>query len=162
MGTLADPGAEEVTGETYGPLKVLCEQAAEDALPGRALVIRPGYIVGPYDPTDRFTYWPRRVAAGGAMLAPGRPDQPVQIIDGRDLAEWPMTMMEQGAAGAYNAPGPNYALTLAAGLTFRPLAETVQDTLAWDKTRPADAPLKVGLSREREQELLAKYSRGIR
>ena len=216
LGTLTDPGVEEINGDTYGPLKVLCEQAAEAALPGRALQIRPGFIVGPYDPTDRFTYWPHRVSLGGDVLAPGTPSQPVQIIDGRDLAEWTITMMEQNSVGIYNATGPNDPLTLgeilqtcravsvsdarlewvpdaflkendadstallpfyipsssesagimaasiakavAAGLTFRPLADTVRDTLAWDRTRPADAPRKVGMTLERERELLEKYA----
>ncbi len=94
VGTLADETVEEVTGETYGPLKALCEQAAERALPGRVLNIRPGLIVGPHDPTDRFTYWPVRVARGGEVLAPGRPHVPVQVIDGRDLAEWTVRMVE--------------------------------------------------------------------
>jgi 2'-hydroxyisoflavone reductase len=78
---LPDPTVEEVNGETYGPLKALCEQAVQAVLPGRSLVLRPGLIVGPHDPTDRFTYWPRRVAQGGAVLAPGRPERIVQFID---------------------------------------------------------------------------------
>ena len=77
VGTLDDPTTEEVTGESYGPLKALCEQAAEAAMPGRVLNIRPGLIVGPHDPTDRFTYWVRRVAEGGEVLAPGNPHAPV-------------------------------------------------------------------------------------
>src|SRR5262245_38592594 len=81
VGTLADPTVEEVTGESYGPLKALCEQAVEQALPGRTLNIRPGLIVGPYDPSDRFTYWPHRVAQGGEVLAPGRPERHVQVVD---------------------------------------------------------------------------------
>ena len=105
VGVLADATTEEVTGETYGPLKALCEQAVEDALPGRALVVRPGLIVGPHDPTDRFTYWPVRVAAGGEVLAPGRPARSVQFIDVRDLAEWLLHMLETGGTGIYNATG---------------------------------------------------------
>ena len=70
---LEDPGVEEVTGETYGGLKALCERAAEEEMPGRVLNVRPGLISGPHDPTDRITYWPRRVAAGGEVLAPDRP-----------------------------------------------------------------------------------------
>jgi 2'-hydroxyisoflavone reductase len=106
VGTLPDPSVEEVNGETYGPLKALCEQAVQAALPGRSLVLRPGLIVGPYDPTDRFTYWPRRVARGGAVLAPGRPERTVQFIDVRDLAEWTVRMVEAGSTGIYNADGP--------------------------------------------------------
>jgi 2'-hydroxyisoflavone reductase len=112
VGTLEDPTVEEVTGETYGPLKALCEQAVEEALPGRTLNIRPGLIVGPFDPSDRFTYWPRRVARGGEVLAPAGPDFPVEIIDARDLAEWNLDMIEQGKTGVYNATGPDYPLTL--------------------------------------------------
>jgi 2'-hydroxyisoflavone reductase len=212
LATMPDETVEEITGETYGPLKVLCEKAVEAELPGRALLIRPGLIVGPHDPTDRFTYWPFRVAGGGEVLAPEKPDVPVQIIDGRDLAEFTLKLIEAKATGAYNATGPDYNLTLgdllatcqqvsgsnaifrwasvefltrnkveawsdmpvwvpdspenagfskvdvskaiAAGLTFRPLAETVRDTLAWAATRPADHPWRAGLTAEREAELL--------
>ena len=103
------PNAEAVTGETYGPLKVLCEQAVETALPGRSLIIRPGLIVGPHDPTDRFTYWPVRVAKGGEVLVPGPPDLPVQFIDARDLAEWTIRLLEAQTTGIYNAVGPERA-----------------------------------------------------
>lgn len=106
VGTLADPTVEEVTGETYGPLKALCEQAAEAAMPGRALTIRPGLIVGPHDPTDRYTYWPVRVARGGPFIAPERPGYLVQYIDVRDLADWTIRMVEAGSTGVYNATGP--------------------------------------------------------
>ena len=106
VGVLKDEGVEVVDGETYGPLKALCEQAAETAMPGRVLVIRPGLIVGPYDPSDRFTYWPVRVSRGGEVLAPGRPGRPVQYIDVRDLAEWNIRMLEAGRTGVYNANGP--------------------------------------------------------
>ena len=73
LGTLQDADSEQVTGGNYGPLKALCEQAAEREMPGRVLVVRPGLIVGPHDPSDRFTYWPQRVVQGGELLAPGRP-----------------------------------------------------------------------------------------
>ena len=112
VGTIEDETIEQITGETYGPLKALCEQAAETALPGRVLTIRPGLIVGPYDPTDRFAYWPLRVAEGGRILAPGRPGYPTQVIDVRDLAEWNIRLVEQGQTGVYNATGPDYPLTL--------------------------------------------------
>jgi 2'-hydroxyisoflavone reductase len=114
VGTLEDPTVEEVTGETYGPLKALCEQAVEAALPGRALVIRPGLIVGPHDPTDRFTYWPVRVARGGEVLAPGRPDRHTQFVDARDLAEWTVRMVEDGQIGTFNATGPAEPLAFGA------------------------------------------------
>ncbi len=90
-------------GELYGGLKALCEQAAERAMPGRVLVIRPGVIVGPLDYTDRFTYWPVRVRRGGEVLAPGRPDRHLQFIDVRDLTQWIVHMIEQNQTGIYNA-----------------------------------------------------------
>ena len=212
LATMPDETVEEITGETYGPLKVLCEKTVEAELPGRALIIRPGLIVGPHDPTDRFTYWPFRIASGGEVLAPEKPEVPVQIIDGRDLAEFTLKLIEQKATGAYNATGPEYELTLgamldackqvsgsdavfrwasveflsqnkvapwsdmpvwvpdtpedagfskvdvskaiAAGLAFRPLAETVRDTLAWAATRPTDHPWRAGLTAEQEAQLL--------
>ena len=113
VGTLADPSVEEVNGETYGPLKALCEQVVQQTLPGRALVVRPGLIVGPYDPTDRFSYWPHRVARGGETLAAGRPERPVQVIDARDLAVWMLRMAAERATGVYNATGPAYSLPMA-------------------------------------------------
>ena len=106
LGTLEDKTVEEVSGETYGPLKALCEEAAEAAMPGRVLNIRPGLIVGPDDPTDRFTYWPVRVDQGGDVLAPPQPDAPVQVIDVRDLAQWTLNMAEQRKVGIFNATGP--------------------------------------------------------
>ncbi|MGI8819293.1 MAG: NAD-dependent epimerase/dehydratase family protein [Chthoniobacterales bacterium] len=90
----------------YGPLKALSEQEAEKWFPKKALIIRPGLIVGPGDQTDRFTYWPVRIDRGGEVLAPGDPKDPVQFIDARDLAEWTVRMVEQGATGIYNATGP--------------------------------------------------------
>lgn len=99
-------------GELYGGLKALCEQAAEDVMPGRVLIIRPGLIVGPHDYTDRFTYWPVRVARGGEVLAPGRPDRFIQLIDVRDLAEWIVSMIERKATGVYNAHGLPNSLTM--------------------------------------------------
>ncbi|MBK7534307.1 MAG: NAD-dependent epimerase/dehydratase family protein [Myxococcales bacterium] len=108
LAKLADPTVETMgpAFENYGGLKALCEQAAEAAFPGRTAIVRPGYIVGPGDPTDRFTYWPVRVARGGDVLAPGAPDDPVQWIDVRDLAEWLVTLVEQGTTGTFNAVGP--------------------------------------------------------
>jgi 2'-hydroxyisoflavone reductase len=114
VGTLDDETVEAVTGGskgTYGPLKALCEQAAEAAMPGRVLCARPGLMVGPYDPTDRFTYWPVRVARGGQVLVPPTPQAPVQFIDARDLATWVMRMAEHNKTGVYNATGPAERLT---------------------------------------------------
>ncbi|HYG59485.1 MAG TPA: NAD-dependent epimerase/dehydratase family protein [Symbiobacteriaceae bacterium] len=214
--TMPDETVEQVTGETYGPLKALCEQAAEAAMPGRVLTVRPGLIVGPHDPSDRFTYWPWRMARGGEVLAPGRKDRAVQFIDARDLAQWTLHLVEARQTGVFNATGPDRSLTMAevletiqstagtaatltwipdqwlqaqkvgpwmelplwvpdgeaaglfstnigkavaAGLTFRPLADTVRDTLAWDRARPADAERRAGLKSEREAELLAAWHR---
>lgn len=112
LATMPDESVEEVTNETYGPLKVLCERAAEHAMPGRVLQIRPGYIVGPHDPTDRFTYWPYRVAQGGEVAVPGDPEAPVQFIDVRDLTEWIVCMSEAGRTGTFNATGPASLLTM--------------------------------------------------
>jgi 2'-hydroxyisoflavone reductase len=112
VGTLKDESVEDITGETYGPLKALCEQAAEHAMPGRVLNVRPGLIVGPHDPTDRFTYWPVRVARGGDVLAPGRAERRVAFIDGRDLAEWIIRAIDLRLTGVYNADGPDYVLSM--------------------------------------------------
>lgn len=211
----ADP--DVVTGETYGPLKALCEAEVREAFGERALVIRPGLIVGPFDPTDRFTYWPRRVARGGAVLAP-HPEQPVQFIDARDLAEWIVRLLEDDVGGTFFATGPRDRLEFAqllvtcqamtaafaefvhvpdafllehdvapftglplwvpaphhgfldvdlsraaeAGLTVRPLGETIVDTLNWDATRPDDTQIAAGLPYEREQELVAEWERRLR
>ncbi len=198
----------------YGPLKALSEKEAEKWFPGKTLIIRPGLIVGPGDETDRFTYWPVRVARGGEVLAPGDPSDPVQFIDARDLAEWTIRMAEQGTTGIFNATGPAQRLTIGEmlngirsalgsdakftwvpanfleaqkvapwsdmpvwvpptgedagmgrisnqraiekGLTFRPLAETARDTLAWFKKQPKERQekLKAGLTPEREAEVL--------
>ena len=73
MATIDDPTTEKIDGRTYGALKALSEKAAETAMPGKVAVVRPGLIVGPEDPSDRFTYWPVRVATGGEVLAPARP-----------------------------------------------------------------------------------------
>ena len=94
----------------YGPLKVLSEAEAEKWFPGKTLVVRPGLIVGPGDESDRFTYWPVRVEKGGEVLAPGKPTDPVQFIDARDLAEWIIRMAEKGTVGILNATGPKTTL----------------------------------------------------
>ncbi len=112
VATMPDETVEEVTNETYGPLKVLCERAAEQAMPGRVLQVRPGYIVGPHDPTDRFTYWPYRVAQGSEVAVPGEPEAPVQFIDVRDLTEWIVRMSEAEKIGIFNATGPASLLTM--------------------------------------------------
>jgi 2'-hydroxyisoflavone reductase len=200
--------------KTYGPLKALSEKEAEKWFPGKTLIIRPGLIVGPRDETDRFTYWPVRIDRGGEVLAPGKPSDPVQFIDARDLAEWTIRMVENRETGIYNATGPERPLdvgnmlggikdglhsdakftwlpadflqqqkveawsdmpvwagdelglartkinrALAKSLTFRPLAETARDTLAWFRSLPQDrqSKLRAGLTPEREAELLAQW-----
>ena len=128
LATLKDPTVEQVTGETYGGLKVLCEQAAEKAMPGKTTVIRPGLIVGPGDTTDRFTYWPVRVAKGGEVLAPNSPNDFVQCIDVRDLANFIVSCLENRSTGIYNADGPQ------AGLTIGRLLETSKQVSKSDAT----------------------------
>ena len=208
--TLEDETTEEVA-KAYGGLKVLCERAVQDVYGDRALIVRPGLIVGPYDPTDRFTYWVIRAARGGEMIAPENPDYPVQVIDVRDLAGWTLRKTEAGTSGAFNATGPekpvpfgemidtakqisasdaqsvwvsaeflaehevapwsqiplwipgeawgtvNIDRALAAGMTFRSLADTVRDTLDWVSREPRPLPLQAGLTPEREAELLAAW-----
>jgi 2'-hydroxyisoflavone reductase len=217
VGKLEDETIEEITGETYGPLKALCEKTVQDLYGERALIIRPGLIIGPHDPTDRFTYWPMRIKTGGDIIAPQGPDVPVQIIDVRDLSEFVIKMIEEDASGIYNATGPATPLTFGemldackrvtgsaatihwasveflkqhevepwsdmpvwvpdnaenagfsrfnisraidAGLKFRPLEETVRDTIAWAETRPADHEWRAGLNLDKERILLALLKR---
>jgi 2'-hydroxyisoflavone reductase len=107
-----DPDSLEWSDETYGEMKSGCEVVVQKTFAKRALIIRPGVVVGPYDPTDRFTYWPVRVKEGGVVLAPSTPDRPVQFIDGRDLGEWTIKLIEAKATGVFNAIGPDYRLTM--------------------------------------------------
>ena len=108
VATMPDPASEDMGKgmEYYGALKALCEQAAEAAMPGRVANVRPGFIVGPDDPSGRFTYWPVRIDRGGDVLAPGAPGDPIQFIDVRDLGEWLVRVAENGATGIFNATGP--------------------------------------------------------
>lgn len=103
---LRDAPADEITGESYGALKALCEAAAASVFGDRALTVRPGLIVGPHDPTDRFTYWPRRLAVSGDVLVPGTGDARAQVIDVRDLARFLISAGAAGASGTMNATGP--------------------------------------------------------
>jgi 2'-hydroxyisoflavone reductase len=210
LAELSAPGSEDVSTD-YGALKAHCERAVEAAFPARSTLVRAGLIVGPHDPTGRFTYWPHRVARGGDVLVPGPAWRPVQFVDVRDLAAWMVTAAENRLAGPFNATGPgtmgavvdaarrvsgssarsvevddaflaghgvgewlelplwvdrdgelravfsvDNTRATAAGLTFRPLDDTVAATLA-------DSPLVdgVGLTPEREAALLAAWwSRG--
>ncbi|HWX08820.1 MAG TPA: NAD-dependent epimerase/dehydratase family protein [Gaiellaceae bacterium] len=210
---LEEPGTEEIM-ESYGALKAACETVIDELYGDRGTSVRAGLIVGPYDPTDRFTYWPRRVAAGGDILAPGDPAAPVQFVDARDLAAWLVQLALEGPGGVFNATGPAQPLTFSellerartaigsdarfvwvddqpildagieawselplwlpgdayigmaradasrardAGLRFRPLEETVLDTLAWDRTVEGSRPT---LTREKEQAILTAVARG--
>lgn len=107
---LEDEGAEEITGETYGGLKALCEKTIQSVFGADALIIRPGLIVGPHDPTDRFTYWPVRISKGGDVLTPERPDSLTQFIDARDLADFTIRLIEQNISGVFNATGHSMTL----------------------------------------------------
>ncbi|MFF2547881.1 NAD-dependent epimerase/dehydratase family protein [Kitasatospora sp. NPDC058063] len=100
------PEAAEVTAETYGVLKVQCERAAREAFGPQTLLIRPTYVIGPRDYTHRFDHWVQRLARGGEVLAPGRPDAPLQVVDVRDLTAWMLGLLAQGARGAYHAATP--------------------------------------------------------
>ena len=214
LATMADETIETVDGETYGPLKVLCEKAIDEGMNGRSLHIRAGLIVGPHDQSDRFSYWPARVARGGEVLAPGKPDGLVQFIDVRDLAAWTLLATEQKITGPFNVTGPATPLSMQAllntckttiggdatftwvdedfilaneiapwtelplwvpgeedagfgavdcrkaqanGLVYRPLTDTVRDTLAWLNSRPVDYELKNGLAAEKETAVLSKW-----
>jgi 2'-hydroxyisoflavone reductase len=136
--------------ENYGGLKALSEREAERAFAGRTTIIRPGLIVGPGDLSDRFSYWPVRIERGGEVLAPGAPDDRVQIIDARDLGEWTIRMVEQGATGTYNAVGPKAPLTIAEMLYGIRAVTTADVRFTWvdadflekEKVRPwADMPV---------------------
>ncbi len=114
VGTLEDKDTEEVTDTTYGPMKALCEQYCAAAFQGRLSVVRPGYIVGPLDRSDRFTYWPVRASRGGEMLAPGTPKDPIQVIDVRDLTYWMMNLVDARTVGRFNAVSPPGAFSMGA------------------------------------------------
>jgi len=223
VGKLADETVEKVDGDTYGPLKALCEQEVAKALPGRTTVIRPGLIVGPDDNTDRFTYWPARAARGGEFIAPGAPGDAFQIIDVRDLAAFTLKSIEERTLGTYNlvsnvnefkfggltdaciaaankqakpatAPkatwlpaafleeqkvepwsempvwlpatgdeaafaGTSNRAALGKGLKISLLKKTVDDTMAWHLSRPAEErdKLKAGIAADKEAAVLAAW-----
>ena len=115
----------------YGALKALCEAAAVDVFGDRALVVRPGLIVGPHDPTGRFTYWPHRIARGGDVIAPAPPERRTQFIDVRDLAAWMVDICERGVAGTFNATN--------AGVSWGELLETCR-IVAGSDARPVWVP----------------------
>jgi 2'-hydroxyisoflavone reductase len=131
LATIDDPETETVDARTFGALKALSERAAEEAMPGKAAVVRPGLIVGPEDPSDRFTYWPARVARGGRVLAPGSPDDPVQLIDVRDLGAFLVRLIEDDARGVYNALGPEKTLTMGRMLDACKASARSDASFAW-------------------------------
>jgi 2'-hydroxyisoflavone reductase len=200
VASLGNGSVDELASDSsnYGPLKALCEQAVEEVVGERALIVRPGLIVGPHDPSGRFTYWAQRLARGGEILAPGPPERQTQFVDVRDLALWIVAAVERGLSGTFNATSegipwrellagadvawvsddflrehevgewlelplwlsdPNWAgmhevdvsRAVAAGLRFRPLAETLGGAAG------APAVEGVGLTPEREAELLAAW-----
>ncbi len=112
--TLEDPSTEDMGKDfaNFGGGKALCEKAAEAAMPGRATIVRPGYIVGPRDTSGRFIYWPVRSSLGGTMAVPGRPVDPIQLIDVRDLAGWLIHCIEANVTGTFNATGPQRELSM--------------------------------------------------
>jgi 2'-hydroxyisoflavone reductase len=126
LASLEDPFTEVITGETYGGLKVLCEKAVEETFAGPVLQVRSGLIVGPHDPTDRFTYWVRRIARGGQVLVPDPPDRPLQFIHAADLARWMLEAAGAGRSGAYNVSAP------ALPVTMREFFETCRKAAASD------------------------------
>ena len=129
--TIDDPETEVVNGRTFGALKALAEEEARTTFPDTHLVLRPTYIIGPGDPTDRYTYWPVRLARGGEVLAPGTPDDPMQHVDVRDLAAFMIRAVEDDFTGTYNVTGPREPLTMG-GLLERTRSAVGSDaTLTW-------------------------------
>lgn len=136
LGRMDDPETEVVDGRTYGPLKALCEQAVlQHVGVQHSLLIRPGLVVGPYDPTQRFTWWPARMARvahdGAPVLAPGIPDRPLQFVDARDLAAFVLHALDTGRRGVFNAVAPPGFTTMAALLAHCAEAAGVAADLQW-------------------------------
>ncbi len=207
----ATPRIQDVTGASYGPLKARCEDEVREAFGEASLLVRPGLIVGPEDSSDRFTWWPARVARGGEVLAPGPGTQPVQFIDVRDLGRWIFEAVAMGTTGTFNAVGFPTALSFAellhgckvvlgadasftwvdedflqaqgvgqwmelplwiagggrafsldraraAGLTFRPVGDTIRDTQAWHLAeRPGEHRWRAGLDPDKERRVLEAW-----
>jgi 2'-hydroxyisoflavone reductase len=215
LATIDDADATDVTNENYGGLKVACEHVSTELFGPDTTIIRPTYVIGPYDRTNRFTWWVDRLARGGTVLAPGDPDDPIQVIDARDQAAFIVSLLEQSVTGTFHTVSPappfgfgamldaiaaevappgtqltwaasdfllehgvdgaalplwaegdseasnmsraNPAAAFAAGLTPRPLRETVADIRAEDRAPGTGRP-GVGISAEREAELLARWT----
>ncbi|MBK9208887.1 MAG: NAD-dependent epimerase/dehydratase family protein [Anaerolineales bacterium] len=131
VGKIEDESVEDVGGGAYGPLKALCEKTVQDVFGIDSLIIRPGLIVGPHDPTDRFTYWPVRVARGGDVLAPEKTETPIQIVDVRDLSDFIIELIQQNVSGVFNATGPDHELTLGALLDTCKLVSASDAKFKW-------------------------------
>lgn len=131
LATLEDPTTDTVDDKTYGGLKVLCEQAVQEMYGKHSTVIRPTYIAGPGDHTDRFTYWPWRVAKGGEMLAPGTPNDPFQFIDVRDLADFMKLCVEKRIAGVYNTCNTPRSVTMGSLLETSRKVTGVDTKVTW-------------------------------
>lgn len=214
---LEDESVEDIQ-VAYGPMKARCEEIVQHYMPDQALIVRCGLIAGPGDHTDRFTYWPHRIAKGGEVLAPGNPQAGIQFIDVRDVSEWIIRKVEEKHSGVYTATGPAERLTVGellrncndvlgskasftwvsdsflmqhnvgswielplwipaeqnlqafmevdvtkikeAGLRYRPLEETIKETLSWDHSRSIDYERKAGLDPNKEAELLRLWNSG--
>jgi 2'-hydroxyisoflavone reductase len=215
LAELDDPATEEITDQTYGGLKVAGERAAIELFgPAATTIIRPTYVIGPFDRSYRFTWWVERIARGGTVLAPGRPADPIQVIDARDLATWTVSLAEQRTAGTFHAvsPAPPFgfgdmldaiagevapagttfewvssefllgqglaetdlplwpgadsesdgnaadpAAAYAAGLAPRPVGQSAADVHAAEQTEPTPVRAGIGITDEREAELLARW-----
>ena len=212
LAKLEDPSVEKVTGETYGPLKAACDKIVQEALGARGTIVRPTYVVGPGDHTDRFTYWVDRVYRGGEVLAPGGPGLTAQWVDARDLCPWIVTLAEQDTTGIFNASGPATPFTreglmwglramtdrpveffwpsrelleesgfntpmmrqgeqrvefanaasIAAGLHYRPLADTASGTWQWWQAQTAErrANARIWSTPELEREFIDQIRSG--
>lgn len=122
---------EDETLTHYGALKALCEQVVRETYGERATIVRPGLVVGPHDYTGRFSYWPRRMARGGEVLAPGDPAAPIQMIDARDMAAFMVGLLERGVPGTFHATGPREPLALGTALERIARAVGAEARLTW-------------------------------
>jgi 2'-hydroxyisoflavone reductase len=206
LATITSSEIDDTSMRTYGKRKARCEADILEVWHDKALISRPGLIVGPWDTTDRFTYWPVRIHEGGDIICPGTGDDEVRFIDVRDLAMWHVKMIEEGKHGTFNLTGPAKKLTIkelvktgvrlinpsskiiwasqaflqkhsvsawsdmpvwapamttidsskavASGLKFRPLADTIVDTFKWAESQDMKRPLKAGLTKQREDNLI--------